>query len=485
MTHGGTNRRRTYINILDDDSLLNIFYHCMPLVFHLEEGFGDNSVLWGTTWGCERWWYKLASVCRRWRRLILASPSYLGISLVWMSGATIADMLAHSPTFPLIIDHIPMLERDNAKIEERLFLALKHRDRVSRIRIWVDDFPPWERLTEAISEEFPLLEYLYLRPLARVNTNLSLPSTLRAPHLRHLVLLGFAFPIGSPLLAGLVTLTIESINLSANFGPSELLQQLSLMPHLEAFRISFDPALFNQYVERQLLQMPSPTHVTLPALRWFGFGRPSPYIEAVLLRITTPLLGVTEIMSESESSLDLTFSVLFTLQTVYKAKNPRFCNVKVMFHDVHIAVVMDPHQRIGMSTLRFRSPSFDIDSDRMLDFTVQIFNGIGTVLNEVEMLTLEDKASWAPHEGFATHTGWRDLLRSFNQVRTLHVSGGDLIKGLSHSLRPHDGESAIELLPMLRVLSCPKPEGTHVSESCRSFLAARQNAGTPVTISHC
>ena len=482
MTHCGTNRRRNYIDILDDDSLLNIFYHCRPL-FLLEEGFGDIHILWGTTWGCERWWYKLAWVCRRWRRIILASPSYLGISLVWMCGATIPDMLAHSPPFPLIIDYIPMFETNTPKVEERLILALKHRDRISRIRIWVD-VPPWERLTEAIGEEFPLLEYLYLRPWARGNTNLSLPSTLRAPRLRHLVLVDFAFPVGSPLLAGLVTLTIESVNPSANFGPNELLQQLSLMPHLETFRISFDQVLFNEDVKRQLLQASSSAPVTLPTLRWFGFGRPSAYIGAVLLRIATPLLRNTEIMYMTENPLDLTSSVLLTLQVMYRTENPEICNVKVMFYDVHVAVVMYPHQRTGMSTLRFRSSEFSIDSDRMLDFTVQIFDRIRTVLTEVETLTLEDKASWAPHKRFAIQTGWCELLRSFNQVRTLHVSGGDLIKGLSHSLQPHDGESAIELLPILNVLSCPKPEGTHVSESCRSFLAARQDAGFPVTILH-
>jgi hypothetical protein len=106
------------------------------------------------------------------------------------------------------------------------------------------------------------------------------------------------------------------------------------------------------------------------------------------------------------------------------------------------------------------------------------------MFTEVESLSLEDKTSFEPLEEFTVRaeSRWRELLGLFNQVRTLHVSGGDFIEELSRSLLPHDGESAIELLPMLRVLSCP--QDSQIGESCRSFLAARQNAGFPVTITH-
>ena len=219
-------------------------------------------------------------------------------------------------------------------------------------------------------------------------------------------------------------------------------------------------------------------------LRWFGFEAPNAYIEAILLRITTPLLRVTEIMSMTKNTLELISSVLLTLdlQSVHMSENLRICNVKVIFYDVHIAVVIYPHQQTGISSLRFRSSRLDLD--RMLDFTVRIFVGIRTVLTEVETLTLEDKSSWASHRRLIFQPGWRELLRSFNQVRTLHVSGLGVILALSDSLRPrpHDGESALELLPMLSVLSCPK--NSYPGLRCRSFLAARRDAGYPVTISH-
>ena len=485
MTHGGTNRRHTCIDILDDDSLLNVFYHCRPPVL-LVEGDGDGIDLCGGWWECEYWWYKISWVCQRWRRLILASPFYLGISLICRCGIPLVDMLAHSPPFPLIIDHLHQLETSTAEVEERVLLALKHRDRVRRIRLRVFDTLS-ESVIEAIDERFPLLEYLYIQPpiarLMRPNSNLSLPSTLRAPHLRHLVLSNFTFPIGSPFLTGLVTLSLEYINPSANLGPNELLQQLSLMPHLETFTTTFHPPLSRGGVKGKFWQLPLSTRCTLPNLRWFGFEGRSAYIDALVPRIAMPLLRVTEIMSRTLNPLDLTSSILFALQSMYKTENPRPYNVKVVFDYMNIAVVIYPHQRTGMPTLRFDAACFDLD--RILDFAAQIFYGIRALLTEVEILALEDRASWAQHRGLAIHTGWHKLVRSFNQVRTLHVSGGDLIEQLSRSLLQCDGESAIELtelLPMLSVLSCP--EGTNVGESCRSFLTARQNAGFPVTTSY-
>jgi len=69
---GDTNRRRTVIDTLDDDSLLNIFYHRRPVLLGGRCGYGsdiedtDNELLEGGGWERERWWYKRAQVCRRW-----------------------------------------------------------------------------------------------------------------------------------------------------------------------------------------------------------------------------------------------------------------------------------------------------------------------------------------------------------------------------------------------------------------------------------
>ena len=52
----------TPIDILDDNSLLNIFYlYWLPLLDG-DEAHGDR-ILWGSEWNCERWWHKLMHVC--------------------------------------------------------------------------------------------------------------------------------------------------------------------------------------------------------------------------------------------------------------------------------------------------------------------------------------------------------------------------------------------------------------------------------------
>jgi len=480
MTHESTNRPRAsivnrpraFIDILDDDSLLTIFYHCRPPVL-LVEGDGDRIDLFGGRWECKHWWCELTWVCRKWRRLMHTSPSYLGISLLCRPGTPVSRMLA---SFPLIIDHVPPDDHIPAAGGEGIIFALKHRNRVRRIRLQVF-VPSMTRLIEALDEEFPLLEYLYIKPPMSLSNELSLPVAFGAPHLRHLVLFNFTFPIGSSFLAGLVALSLRDFIPPANFGPNTLLQQLSLMPHLETFVITFHPCLPSQNVTGGLWQIPLSTQYTLPNLRWLGFGGPSALMEAVLPRITMPLLKVTEIIPVGVDILDLTSFILFILQSVWEDKKPRPCNVELAFDFLGTTVVMHPHQPTGMTTLRFQTSR--LYYDRIVDATAQVIEKIQTVLTEVGVLTLKDNDS---RESFAVHSQWRELLRPFNQVRTLHVSGYGLIEGLCHSLRQHDRESGIELLPMLSVLSCPK--GTHIGESCRSFLAARQTVGFPVTISY-
>ena len=484
MADGSTDRPRTLIDILDDDSLLNIFYHYRPTTSILEDdGDIDSNVDISAPdweWKRERWWYKPAQVCQRWRHIILASSSYLGLSLVCASGTPVADMLEHSPPFPLIIDYLHLGDHIPREDEEGTRLALEHRDRVRRVRLqmWT---PQLVKLIEAIDGSFPLLDYLYICPLTWPAVITIFPSTLRAPHLRHLVLHKSPFPFGSSLLVGLVSLAVEC-NISTDFGPTELLQQLSIMPHLETFRNTFHHALSNQHVERQLLRKPLSTHVTLPTLRWFGFGGPKAYIEAILPRITMPLLEITEIVLITSDLLELDSSILFTLRSVCKMENPKLCNVKITFNDAGVVAMIYPHKRTSIPTLRFRFPRSHLIEE--LESSVQVFDGIREVFAEVESLTLEDKIRYRYYKGYAAHTKphWREFLKSFNKVQTLHVSGDGLIQWLSRSLQPHDGESVIELLPMLRVFSCPT--NSYVGESCRSFISIRQNAGYPVTISH-
>jgi len=174
----------TSIHILGDDSLLKIFYHCR--VFQDEEHSGndsDRTIVGGRKGRNKRWWYKLAHVCRKWRCLVLTSASHLGLRLICTHGTPVANMLAHSPPLPLIIDYGDEDRAVTEEDEEGMLLALRRRRRVHRIRLCVPT-STLRRLLVAIDGEFPMLEHLYVKPLTDDDDGLSLPGSFKAPSLR-------------------------------------------------------------------------------------------------------------------------------------------------------------------------------------------------------------------------------------------------------------------------------------------------------------
>ena len=159
----------TSIHILDDDSLLNIFYLYQP--FLLGEDQDDTARLLGGNlgWVRGRWWYNLAHVCRRWKHILLGSASRLGLSLVCTNGTPVEDMLAHSPPLPLVIDYFIRHDNLSEEDEEGLILALKQHDRVFRVRLHIT-VTSLQRLIVAMDKDYPILEYLVIMPYMEDNS---------------------------------------------------------------------------------------------------------------------------------------------------------------------------------------------------------------------------------------------------------------------------------------------------------------------------
>jgi hypothetical protein len=101
----------------------------------------------------------------------------------------------------------------------------------------------------------------------------------------------------------------------------------------------------------------------------------------------------------------------------------------------------------------------------------------------VEHLTLEGKARSLPLDSEEHHevdrTNWHFFLRSFREVQTLEVDDS-LVKELSQSLRPGDGELPVDLLPELKELKCSAI--SNADGPFTLFLNSRQNAGRPVAL---
>ena len=478
MAHGNSphSTSTSSIHILDDDSLLHVFYLYRPFLLGEDEGEADR--LYGGTkdWVRGRWWYGLAHVCQRWRNVILGSASYLGVSLICTYGTPVADMLAHSPPLPLVIDYF-YEDHDITKDEEGAVLALKQRDRVRRVRLMMP-VPDLLKLISAMDEEYPILEYLIIEPPTKDrSTILMLPETLQAPNLRHLTLIGFALPIGSRLLTtavGLVTLCLIMNDPSTYFHPNALLHWLSLMPQLKTFVIIFLFAVPNHAIERQLTHTPILTPVALSNLRLFRFVGVSAYLEALVRRVTTPRLETLEIFFFNQ----LTFSVPRLQQFSNTAENLslRFDSAELRFYEKQVYVVVYPPGEAEMYTLFIDVSCCHLDWQ--VSSMAQISSSLSQLFSAVEHLALEHSVHHLSSEEHneVDRAEWCKLLRSFRNVKTLRIDNG-LVEQLSRCLQLDDGELPLELLPELQELTY-----SGSGDAFTSFVHARQNADRAVTL---
>jgi hypothetical protein len=461
----------TTIQDLDNDSLLHVFYLFRPSLIEVDE---LGTAIW--KWGTQQWWYKLAQVCSRWRCLVLGSASYLGLSLVCKPGISIVDMLAHSPPLPLIIGFNHPTHELTAEDEEGIISTLQHRDRLQCIYLQLP-FLSLQKLILIMDDEFPALQYLYIGPPTKHDTQLALPLTFEAPHLRRLSLSHFASQIGSPLLStatGLVRLLLDWIHPSTYPHPNDFLGQLASLPQLENLEISFRSPVPKRDIERQLLHDPVTIHVTHPNLRVFDIVGVSGFWEAVLPHMATPLLETFRVQFFNQ----LRFPVPHLPRFMMGAEKLRFGRAVLIFH--HEAVLLRTFTHVGA-----RFDNFNVTvSCRHLDWQVssmtEICNILRPLFSGVVDLTLDHREhtlSSAWHNR-ADPTQWRELLGSFGDVKTLRVHNG-LVGELSRSLLL-DGEPPLQVLPKLKELVCPI-SGVD-DQTYAPFIREREVAGQPVDL---
>ena len=111
----------TSIHLLDDYSLLHVFYLCRPF-FLGEDDIVGSLVHWRSN---GRWWYTLAHVCQRWRNVILDSATYLDLSLVCTYRTPVTKMLAHSPPLPLVVGYFKTSNSMIASVVSALAILLQ------------------------------------------------------------------------------------------------------------------------------------------------------------------------------------------------------------------------------------------------------------------------------------------------------------------------------------------------------------------------
>jgi hypothetical protein len=459
------NRRHSPIHILNDDVLLNIFdlYRLAELVQYEEN-------MLNVKWHRQRWWYKLVHVCQQWRNIILESPSRLDLHLLCTVGVPVADMLAHSPLLPLTIYyHITIYGQEiTAEDESGLFLALSHRDRVHHVNIWMSN--PG-KFVAVMDDQFPILE----RMLIDSGTKVALPVTFQAPNLRHLRLSTASLSIGSPLLtisaAGLVTL--ELLPASAYFTPSYILTRLSLMLQLERLSIIFHSSAPNHDVERQSRQTPDMT--TLPNLRQFLFMGTATYLEGLVSRISAPSISILHVNLFDQ----LLFTVPRLWQFMQSSESLTFRAVQVTFRMHAVSLHVAPWKWDNPLMLQIRCGRGHRDSQ--VASAVRFFGTLSPVLSVVEQVAFSYDKHYGPSawHNNVDRNQWRELLRPFTNVKTIHVKDG-LISRIFHSLPSGDGEPPLEILPNLEGIGYSG--GSEARDAFTRFINERQVSGHPVSL---
>ena len=465
--------------MLNNDVLLYIF-HLHHLDVRDEYDRNDSTLTNSPNWGRERWWYKLAHVCKRWRNLILASPSTLGLHLVCTYGTPVVDMLENSPPLPLIITYLIQSREPTPEDEEGILHALKpeYRDRVRRIGLCMPA-SNLQNIVEAMDESFPNLEYMLIKSesMAKSDAGLILPKKFQAPQLNRLKLWGIVPPIGSLLLPttnnmGLVALTLSDIPPSA-FDPSYLHARLSQMPQLESLIITFCSPLPNREVKWQLLKAPIRMDATLPNLRFFGFRGVSAYLDSLVARITAPLLSTFHIHFFNQ----LTFSIPHLSQFLNATENIRIHSIRLVFVAGSGSAILanDPGRRDQIYPLTIAVLCGQ--GDWQVASAARILNELQTVLSASEELALACVEDDLFSE--VDRTSWRGLLSPFSNITTLNVQN-KLIGKLSRSLQFEDGELPQDLLPNLKELGYSP--GLNARDSFTPFINERQIAGRLVSL---
>ncbi|KAN0103838.1 hypothetical protein V8E52_011520 [Russula decolorans] len=492
------------IDTLPDDVLLEVFDHYRKLC--------------ANHWARLQGWYKLAHTCPRWRQLVFASSLRLNLQLRCTFGTPVADMINHSPPFPLILDYGPhLLKTWTPADEDGLLFALQHLSRAHEIMLSA----PQSTLAEIINamlDTAPMLRRLILHT---ESTEFVLPKSFLdgdAPQLRHLELHGVSLATLHPLLpsaTSLVSLILERVPSPVYFSPESLIAHIRTMPYLRTLSVGFLSAVPSRFLPPG---QRSQARIELPALKQLVYRGFSAYLESLLARIRTPVIQDIDITLFNQ--LTLRVPRICTFISDLEPFRPTTARIDFAQTSAHILLFV-PSMALQASESQSQTPDISLSVsctrfDFQLSAMAQICSGLsgtGTfsgaglahanLVLSVEELMLgfhqsELSEEWRGSEDVVDVSLWRALLTPFRQARTLHVHVA-LAADLQHALRPpqlqQDGLAPIgealgleqELLfPELRTIVLLHGNEERVlagaSEALRSFVDERNRAGHLVTL---
>jgi hypothetical protein len=454
------------INVLPDDVLLEMF------------DLDQISEAYYHPWK----WVRLTHVCRKWRRLVFASPLRLNLLIICEEGIPVRKNLCIWPTIPIIMHYGHYQCGIQSSDENNVFAALEHPDRLCRVRLTVKG-SQLRKIAEILQKPCPMLTML---SITSVDRNASvLPDGFlggSASHLQKFDLRGVPFPSLPTLLLSttdLVGLELSDISPAGYIPPEVMVAHLAPLLRLKTFRIGFQIATSRS----DHILPPSITRKVLPSLQELMFSGDFEYLEGFLARIDTPQLNsVTIDYCDQDIYIEVPqLSAFFDRSKGLKKTLSPQC--QVMFHD---------------GVLEFRIIGIDKeghwDSDdgvsicvrcqRMYWQILQLSHVLSCIsyslLSDVVHFNLYPDAFMDEYEKSELEVlydiDWLQLFRPLSSVRTLSVSG-DLTRHVCDALENIAGAMVTEMLPALDLLYL---DDQPIS-SIQNFITVRQASGHPVT----
>lgn len=477
--------RLVTINALPDDVLYLIF------AFHrriFAPGYPSPITIWK--------WHRFAHVCRRWRRVIFASPRHLKLGLVITGGR-------HRTTFdsgcwpPLPIYIWTQTDSADDLTSPDVVAALKHSDRIHKISIKVSTWM-FIKSTSWVENSFPALERLSLASESHLDT-IVLPTGFLMGgsdgpprRLRSISLRNVCFPhwlIQSS--RDLVSLNFDLIRFDRASSPSvkALVAALSETHRLESLCVN--PDIFRpRYPDQRSTRRSSITknRVVLRALATFDFDGPSGYLEKLVSRIDAPILRHLKV-SFSQRVFDLPQLSQFVSRM--KNMNSLPHGLSIGFYDEGLFIKhcfrhsdSPPPRKTSFSlelSIKGRRAARDWTASQVLHICGQL----SPFTSSVERLWIAIRLTSDGEEGTER---WLQLLGAFRGVRDLHLfcwywhrdPALCMERALEESTKR---ETAQELFPVLRVIQMNETRRqAWDNHGIAAFVDARRSTGRPLVV---
>ena len=402
----------------------------------------------------------------QWRRIVFDSQRALQIWLFCAHGMPVLDAVDCWSALPIVVQYgeSPASDPPAPEDEKNINVALKQSDRVSSISLAITS-----PLLELSETERPLSE---LEVLSRNGAQLALPSTFQwGPRLRCLNSTRVNFPSLLQLLGSfknLVDLLPHEVLDPSCFPPEALTNTFSGMVQLRSLSLHF-PSTGNH------LTPPPPSRelVVLPALTRLNFQGITEYLERLVARIDTPLLGDIEVTFVEKSDFDL--SQLCKLATrIGMHTSPRRADILSSENVVSISLTR-PWDSNCLKFQAFRKPLRE-----QLFIMARIFYQFSAFLYNVEDLRIT--AQRPSKQENASCERWLEPISSFMGVKWLYVTGNlwnDVVSSLQLSDRRPES-----VLPALHKLCVLQPGSRHapLSEAVVSLVTSCWLSGHPIAV---